>query len=300
MTLSEAFQDFIVTKQADGLTRRSIESYQDQCKPLLKMLGSYQVEAIKQADLTQFLVHVNQDETVSAGTKSSRVRSSRAFLHWLATEYEVQYQYQRIKTPKMPKKVTRIYTAEDIDLILSSITYNVPWVETRNRLAFAFMLDSGMRRNEMVTLRRKDVAISGHCITVTGKGNKSRVVHVGDYSLDLLSEYLDQCPYDSEFLFCSRDGGPWSPHAVSQFFSKLQRRLPFKLSAHRLRHNFATNYCEDTMADGKSVDPNELQALMGHESLTTTKRYLHNSIEQTAAKRCPSHLDRLKKKDHSA
>ena len=75
------------------------------------------------------------------------------------------------------------------------------------------------------------------------------------------------------------------------FVNRLQHKLPFDLSSHKLRHNFATNYCIDHVRQTGKTDVYDLSILMGHESIETTKKYEHFAHEIIATENNISHLD---------
>lgn len=293
MVVQQAFDNFMLYKSASGLSPNSLDAYRWQCLPLLRCFGNCELQSITQADIYKFLQNVLSTE-LSQSTKSSYIRSARIFLRWCACEYEVNYQYEKIRVPKMPKKEIKLYSREDTALIFETVQGKPEWIRLRNIALVALFLDSGIRRAEACLLRREDLNFDEHRIIVTGKGNKQRYAPFGDFTAQCLREYLHACPYEGELVFAGIHGGALSLNAVSQMFHDLQSRLPFKLSPHKCRHNFATNYCLDTYEDGGAVDPLLLQALMGHEDITTTRRYLHQASELIAVKNCTSHLDKIK------
>lgn len=77
------------------------------------------------------------------------------------------------------------------------------------------------------------------------------------------------------------------------FVNSLSNKLPFDLSAHKLRHNFATNYILDQYKEKGKVDIYQLKALMGHSDIETTERYLHIANEIIASNNSISHLDNI-------
>lgn len=95
-----------------------------------------------------------------------------------------------------------------------------------------------------------------------------------------------------EFILEKRVNG-LSPRSIDAYrWHCLPRRLPFELSPHKLRHNFATNYCLDKYAAGEQVDPLLLKVIMGHEDLVTTQKYLHLALEMVAVEKKVSALDK--------
>ena len=105
---------------------------------------------------------------------------------------------------------------------------------------------------------------------------------------------MDACPYPLEdSMFLEHDGSPLSKNAIRLTVRRLAKKLPFPLSSHKLRHNFATNYCLDKIEQDGQVDAFTLKMLMGHSEISTTERYIHCAMELLAVKSTISHLDRL-------
>ena len=127
---------------------------------------------------------------------------------------------------------------------------------------------------------------------VLGKGAKERIVPLGKLSQTLLARYFAMCPYDNKrFVFCDIHGRQISGNAIRLFTYDLQSRLPFEFSSHKLRHNFATNFCTDNLRACGSSNVYDLSILMGHESIETTKKYEHFAHELIAVEKSRSHLD---------
>ena len=123
---------------------------------------------------------------------------------------------------------------------------------------------------------------------------KDRLVPLSYISSLFLDDYLSQCPYsNTAYVFVDRLGRPLSGNAVRVFVNRLQKKLPFDLSSHKLRHNFATNYCVDNLRKNGNSCVYDLSILMGHESMETTKKYEHFAHEILAAENNHSHLDQV-------
>ena len=172
------------------------------------------------------------------------------------------------------------------------IQTSVPWITSRNLAIVALMLDSGLRQCEVCGLKKSDIDHSRLVMKVTGKGAKDRMVPLGKASLSLLEQYFSLCPYSSgDLVFYDRRGNRLSGNAVRLFINRLEKQLPYKFSSHRLRHNFATNYCIDHVRQTGNSNTYDLSILMGHESMETTKKYEHFAHEIIAAENSISHLD---------
>ena len=178
--------------------------------------------------------------------------------------------------------------------LLDSAKCSVPWLTARNKAIIALMLDSGLRQNEVCILVKKGLDFDRSALQVTGKGCKDRLVPLGYISKMLLEDYLSQCPYkDVDYVFCDRMGNQISRNAIKVFMNRLKHQVPFDISSHKLRHNFATNFCIDNYRRTGNTGVYDLSILMGHESIETTKRYEHFAHEIIAVENCNSHLDNI-------
>lgn len=292
MTLSEALQAFCRQKRIDGINLNSINTYRRVLSLFVNYVGQDQsAESLTFDQVADYIIAV-QNKRISRATVSSYIRSLKIFLRWLSAEDRLLFNPLKIKVPKPPKKQVHLYSNSEIKLIFNSVKTSVPWITARNQAMIALMLDSGIRQCELIRLRRSDIDRDNMVMKVSGKGAKDRMVSLGKLSVQLLDRYLMQCPYsDLPEVFIDRRGNPCSGNSVRLFVYRLQKKLPFELSSHKLRHNFATNYCLDHMERNGQTDVYNLSILLGHESIETTKRYEHFAHEIVAAKEGISHLD---------
>lgn len=215
----------------------------------------------------------------------------KIFLRWAENEYQAGYSTRTIKVPRSPKRNVRIYSDEEVRQIFSGIHAESEWLTLRNKCIVALMYDSGLRQSEVCTLLKSRISYSDNRMTVRGKGDKERTVPLGQLTRRFMQQYLSHCPYSSDAVFLNRRGQPLTCNAVKLFISRLADNLPFELSSHKLRHNFATNYCIDQYRTHGQVDIYRLMYLMGHEDIETTRRYLHMANEILSSQGCISHLD---------
>lgn len=294
--LCDAFDEFLMSKKLADLSAKSVHDYDDFIKPFLLFCGAVSVSDVSDGLINSYIAGLLERD-ITKSTRATYIRNLKIFLRWVSESYEVNYNYSKIKVPKSPKKNVRIYENVEISQIFDSVHAESDWMVLRNKSILALMLDSGMRQNEVCTVLRTLVSFDKHYIVVTGKGDKQRVVPFGQFSMELVQRYLEACPFNSKYLFVNRYGNPLTTNAVKTLVHKLSRELSFDLSSHRLRHNFATNYCVDHYQTYGSMDAYKLMILMGHEDISTTKRYLHHATEIIASQEHLSHLDRISKKE---
>ena len=149
-----------------------------------------------------------------------------------------------------------------------------PWVIARDAAVLALLYGSGLRIAEALGLTRQDMPVpgAGDVITVTGKGNKQRMVPVLPQVVKLIADYVALCPYDlpaDSALFVGAKGGPLSPRIIQLTMERLRGALglPDSATPHALRHSFATHLLS------RGGDLRAIQELLGHASLSTTQIY---------------------------
>lgn len=296
MTVYELYLGFVESRRLLGLSKKTIDGYQCFLKPFVTYVGcGLDIYSLSDSMVNSYILSV-YDKSVARATHATYIRHLKAFVHWSVLEYNLSMSYGKIKVPKVNNKMLRIYSDDDIILIFDSIVAESPWLVARNRAMIALMLDSGLRRGELCGLLRKDVRFDEHTIKVCGKGNKERIVPLGKLAAYYVQDYLSQRPYASPYLFVCRRGQPVTGNTIKQLVSKLAGCLPFEFSSHKLRHNFATNYCLDQYEQTGQIDIYRLMVLMGHEDIDTTRRYLHFANQIIATRTTISHMDRLLEK----
>lgn len=298
MILEDALKEFLYEKEVNGINANSIDNYRKTISYMVRFIGSnIPVSALTLDSVRKYIMNLNKRD-ISRSTRSSYIRNIRIFLLWLDEEEGLSFNPRKVKVPRPAKKNVRIYSDEDIRQIFEKATTSVLWITKRNQSVIALMLDSGLRQGEICSLQKEDIQWDTKRIKVTGKGAKDRLVPLGVFSEFCLKEYLKYCPFtDNTYVFCGRRGEMLSGNAIRLFMSRLEKRLGFQLSSHKLRHNFATNYCSDRYKKTGETGVYDLSILMGHESIDTTRRYEHFAHELLASEHCLSHLDSVFFKD---
>ena len=148
------------------------------------------------------------------------------------------------------------------------------WILLRDAAVMALLYGSGLRISEALSLKRRDVPEpgAGDVLTVTGKGNKMRMVPVLQNVLQLIADYVAICPHvlkNEGPIFVGARGGPLSPRIIQLTMARLRGTLglPDSATPHALRHSFATHLLS------RGGDLRAIQELLGHSSLSTTQIY---------------------------
>jgi integrase/recombinase XerC len=183
-----------------------------------------------------------------------------------------------IRAPKIGKslpKPLQMQSARQVtDADIRAGENREPWIWARDAAVMALLYGSGLRISEALSLKRRDIPApnEGDVITVTGKGNKTRMVPVLKTVLDLVQDYIAMCPHPlaaDQPVFVGARGGPLSPRIIQLTMERLRGTLglPDSATPHALRHSFATHLLS------RGGDLRAIQELLGHASLSTTQIY---------------------------
>lgn len=293
MTIQRAFDDFILSRRLADLSVKTISNYIQFVTPYVDFLGANTpITDVTQENITRYLEKVI-NKPISKATRTTYIRHVKVFLKWCTENQETHYDYKKVKVPKSPKKNVKIYTKEEFLELLENVDAESEWLTIRNKCILALMYDSGLRQSEVCTLELSRVSFTDRNMVVHGKGNKERTVPLGALTSRFMKQYLELCPYKSKMVFVNRRGKPLTNNAVKLLITRLSDKTGIDVSSHKLRHNFATNYCIDQYEKYGHVDIYRLMIIMGHEDIETTRRYLHHANEIIGSKNCISHLDKI-------
>lgn len=277
MTLNDAILEFMIDQRTRGNSAATLSYYDNVLGFFYDFTGNIEVNDLTLQLCREYYLKLSEGDRKTVSIQSY-IRGLRAFLNWLYNnEYINTDICNKFKLPKATREVIDVLTDDEIHKLFSSIG-DRSWLALRNRLIIALMLDSGLRRHEVVTLTMSSVHFSDRYIIVKqGKGDKQRIVPIGEFTADILARYLKAtafCPEREALLIkVSDDRYGWdaiTDITLKQLFRKLKRRTGIsKLHPHLLRHTFATRYLEN----GGNIYT--LQAILGHSSLEMVKRYLH-------------------------
>lgn len=295
MTVKDSFNKFILSRRLADLSEKTISDYTQFVTPFITQIGlERSFSSLTQDDIDNYLASVI-GRPISKSTKATYIRHVKIYLNWCSREFLVTYDASKIKVPKTPKKEVRIFSNDEVSLMFESISAESDWLTLRNKCIVALMYDSGLRQSEVCSVKLSDFSSDRTKLTVLGKGGKERLVPLGKLTIMFLNQYLALRPYETNTAFVTRNGDMLTCNSVKLMMSRLDDDLPFSVSSHKLRHNFATNYCIDQYEAKGNVDIYSLMYLLGHENISTTKRYLHFAMEIIATKNHVSHLDSIMK-----
>lgn len=179
----------------------------------------------------------------------------------------------RLRGPRIKKGLPRPVTPDDAANLADAVEASAAddWIGVRDRAVLLLMYGAGLRIAEALSLTGGDLPL-GETLTVTGKGNKQRVVPILPVIRQAVDEYLRLCPWPLERgrpVFRGEKGGPLNQGMVQKVVAQARRALglPDSATPHALRHSFATHLL------GAGADLRSLQELLGHASLGSTQIY---------------------------
>lgn len=185
-----------------------------------------------------------------------------------------------IHSPKIPKKLPRYLNVDEMTAVLAT-NFDLKKFGKRDRAILELLYSSGLRVSELVGLNVANVDFDNAMVSVCGKGNKERIVPVGSYAEKALRDYAEErrvlpCLQDPNAFFLNKNGTRLTVRTVQRLVSQVitEMGLNKTVTPHTLRHSFATHML------GSGADLRTIQELLGHESLSTTQKYTHVSVEE--------------------
>jgi integrase/recombinase XerC len=229
--------------------------------------------ALAPSDFRAYLAH-RFDAGLARSSAARALSALRGFFRFLDRRGLVaNAAIATVRTPRLPKSVPKALSEDEAAQSLEAIEGLAlqPWMGKRDLALVTLLYGCGLRLGEALALTRAE-APRGDSLTVTGKGNKQRVVPVLPVVRDAIADYLAHCPWrlaPDAPLFVGARGGPLNPGVVQRQVRRLRAALglPETATPHALRHSFATHLL------GSGGDLRSIQELLGHASLSTTQRY---------------------------
>jgi integrase/recombinase XerC len=179
-----------------------------------------------------------------------------------------------IRSPKLPKALPKALTVDEASetLALAPQLARQDWQGKRSLAILTLLYGAGLRIGEALSLTRGEAPLKPGAISITGKGNKTRMVPILPAVATAVGDYLHACPHELKRdapLFVSARGKALTPRPVQAEMAKLRLMLGLdpRATPHALRHSFATHLL------GEGADLRSIQELLGHASLSTTQRY---------------------------
>jgi integrase/recombinase XerD len=279
--LIERFLDALWLER--GLSENTLTAYRSDLQGLADWLANVRVELLS-AQRHDLLRYLQQRAEQGASPRSSaRLLSSiRRFYRYLLRERQINEDPSaRIDAPKLGRSLPKSLTEEEVERLLAAPDTGKS-MGLRDRAMLEVLYASGLRVSELVSLTLPQVNLQQGLVKVIGKGNKERLVPLGEEALNWLERYLREArglllgTTQSDVLFPGKRKTAMTRQAFWQLIKRyaLQAEISKHLSPHTLRHAFATHLLNH------GADLRVVQLLLGHSTLSTTQIYTHVARER--------------------
>lgn len=273
MDIIRDFQNYLKIER--GMSPNTVSSYSHDAEELLEFCKGLSVKEISTEKVVDFLGRMT-DRGVSKRSQARILSSLRCFFSWCIEEGEVESDpCSRIDMPKLGKYIPSVLSVEEVTRIIESVT---PEGEKgkRDRAILEVLYGCGLRVSEAASLRISGIWFKEGFVSIVGKGDKQRLVPLGETASDAIKAYLEERPAPadrsfSDVLFLNHRGRPLSRVSIFKLVKTqaMAAGIDKEISPHTFRHCFATHLIEN------GADLRLVQEMLGHASILTTEIYTH-------------------------
>ncbi len=281
--MKDQLQDFIQYMIIEkGLSKNTVQSYERDLRSytdyLMKVEMISKICDVQRLHVLQFFQHLKQ-QGKSAKTIARHTSSIRSFHHYLMRNRLCdQDPTEHLNTPKAEKTLPKVLSIDEVEALLES-----PDMTKKQGLRDKAMLEvlygTGMRVSELINLNTDDINLEMGFIKCRGKGNKERIIPIGQTASNVISQYLRKISGrkpGEQALFLNHHGRRLSRQGFWKILRALtdKARIEKELTPHTLRHSFATHLLEN------GADLRAVQEMLGHADISTTQIYTHVSTKR--------------------
>lgn len=255
------------------MSPNTVASYGADVAAFLKGTGVNPSKA-SSSDIADYLASRSSD--VSKRSQGRELSSLRSFFDWLILEGDRKDNpCDAVDHPKLGRYLPEVLSVEEVTAIIEGVDTRSPQ-GVRDRAILEMLYGCGLRVSELCNLQISNVYTSESFVRVIGKGNKERLIPLGDSARDAFLAWMavrpdPASPAFDDFVFLNRFGKPLSRVAVFGMVKKNAQLagVTKEISPHTFRHSFATHLIEN------GADLRVVQEMLGHESILTTEIYTH-------------------------
>jgi len=280
--VEKAADQFLRSLRERNASPHTIKAYTGDLDNFAAYIGPRAWRHIDHVTIRGFLSHL-YEKGLGKTSVARSLAAVRSLYRWLAQEGVVeQNPAALVSTPKLPKKLPRVPTIEEMNTVLDGPMPEVAAYPERDRLMFELLYGCGIRNSELVGINLDDIRLSNEAILIRGKGKKERYVPFGDSVKSALAAYLPlrmqllaERKKNTNALLVNQRGGRLTTRSAGRIVKKIAvaRGLPPDVHPHTLRHAFGTHMLEE------GADLRAIQEMLGHERLSTTQRYTQLSMK---------------------
>ena len=280
--VEKAIDKFLHSLRQRNASVHTIKAYTGDLGNFAAYVGSRNWRAIDHVSIRGFL-SLLYEKQLSKTSVARALAAVRSFYRWLAQEGVVeQNPGALVSTPKLPKKLPRVPTIEEMNAVLDGQMPEIASFPERDRIMFELLYGCGIRNSELVGINLDDIRLSSEAILIRGKGKKERYVPFGDSVKTALAGYLPvrqqrlaERRKNTTALLINQRGGRLTTRSVGRIIKTIAvaKGLSPDVHPHTLRHAFGTHMLEE------GADLRSIQEMLGHERLSTTQRYTQLSVK---------------------
>jgi integrase/recombinase XerC len=280
--VEKAVRDFLQTLGQRNASVHTIKAYARDLAEFSAYIGPRNWKQIDHVVIRGFLSRL-YEKGLDKPSVARGLAAVRSLYRWLAQEGVVeQNPAALVSTPKLAKKLPRVPTIEEMNIVLDGQMPEVAAFPERDRMMLELLYGCGIRNSELIGINVEDIRLSDEAILIRGKGKKQRYVLFGNAVTVALKAYLparlqilSERKKSSSALLVNRRGGRLTTRSVGRIIKRIAvaKGLSPEVHPHTLRHAFGTHMLEE------GADLRAIQEMLGHERLSTTQRYTQLSIK---------------------
>jgi len=284
--VERAVDQFLRVLRERNASAHTIKAYAADLDSFTSYVGSRDWKSIDHLAIRGFLSHLYQ-KGLSKTSVARALAAVRSLYRWLAQEGVVEQNPAKlVATPRLPKRLPRVPTIEEMNAVLDSDITEVASFPERDQLLLELLYGCGIRSSEVTGINLDDIRVSTGAILIRGKGKKQRYVPFGGSAAASLAAYLparkqllDELHRKTPALLTNQRGGRLTTRSVGRIVKKIAvaKGLSPDVHPHTLRHAFGTHMLEE------GADLRSIQEMLGHERLSTTERYTQLSLRHVLA-----------------
>ena len=286
--MEEQLVDYLHYLQIErGLSNNTRRSYERDLKKYVAFLqeqGLHSWDEVDRYMITEFLQSLHEEQQASASV-IRMISSLRGFHQFLRQERLSEHNpMQHIDSPNKVQKLPSTLSVDEVTRLIETPDTSKP-LGMRNRAILEVMYATGLRVSELIEIKLGDLHLSIGLLQTIGKGDKERIIPLGDYAIQWIERYMNEArpqliknhPNETH-LFVNHHGEPLSRQGIWKNLKQIVREAQIEknITPHTLRHSFATHLLEN------GADLRIVQELLGHADISTTQIYTHITKQRMA------------------
>jgi integrase/recombinase XerC len=281
--VEKAIAQFLRSLQERNASPHTIKAYRTDLAQFAEYVGPQRWSDIDHVLIRGYLSSL-YERGLSKTSVARALAALRSLYKWLAQEGEVeQNPAALVATPRLPKKLPRVPTIEEVNTVLDSAMPECSAFTERDQAILELLYGCGIRNSELIGINVDDIRWSNELVLVRGKGRKERFVPFGDSAKAAVQTYLparqrvlgETKRTTERALLINLRGSRLTTRSVGRIVKQIAvaRGLSPDVHPHTLRHAFGTHMLEE------GADLRAIQEMLGHERLSTTQRYTQLTVK---------------------